>query len=199
MEPSCFDDLTKALATATSRRQALKAIAATVGGLLGLGGVGTALANCKPNGIGCNIGSQCCSGACCHGTCTNLGTTSNCGSCGNTCGANQVCQNGTCVTPCTTSGGTCGGDTECCSGTCCQGTCCGSGQVCLSNGSCATPCSDQAVPCSGSCGQGVCLVDSSDVAIYCRGSGAFISDCTTDSTCPKGYFCSIGGGCVPLC
>lgn len=34
MEPSKFDELTKALATSTSRRQALKAIAATaLGGL----------------------------------------------------------------------------------------------------------------------------------------------------------------------
>ena len=42
MEPNTFDELTKALATATSRRQALKTIAAaTIGGVLGLGGIGT--------------------------------------------------------------------------------------------------------------------------------------------------------------
>ena len=42
MKPSRFDDLTKALATATSRRQALKAIAATtLGGILGLSGIET--------------------------------------------------------------------------------------------------------------------------------------------------------------
>ncbi len=37
MDPSRFDELTKALATATSRRQTLKTIAAaTLGGILGL-------------------------------------------------------------------------------------------------------------------------------------------------------------------
>src|ERR1051326_8578828 len=45
MEPNTFDELTKALATATSRRQALKTIAATtLGSIFGLGGIGTALA-----------------------------------------------------------------------------------------------------------------------------------------------------------
>jgi hypothetical protein len=45
MDSTRFDDLTKALATATSRRQALKALAAaTVGGMLGLGGIGTTFA-----------------------------------------------------------------------------------------------------------------------------------------------------------
>ena len=45
MEPTRFDEFTKVLATPTTRRQALKAIAATtLGGLLGLGGIGTAFA-----------------------------------------------------------------------------------------------------------------------------------------------------------
>jgi hypothetical protein len=49
MEPSKFDDLTKALATATSRRQALKAIGAALGGALGLSRIGIAFADqCKP-------------------------------------------------------------------------------------------------------------------------------------------------------
>ncbi len=111
MEPSRFDELTKALATATSRRHALKALAATVGGLLSLGSIGTAFANCKPNGIGCNTRTQCCSGQCQHGAC------------------------------CTSQeGATCSADRDCCSGNCSNGICCGSGQVGLCNGSCATPC-----------------------------------------------------------
>src|SRR6266571_6377594 len=45
MDSSRFDELTKALATATSRRQVLKAIAATtLGGIFGLGGADLALA-----------------------------------------------------------------------------------------------------------------------------------------------------------
>src|SRR5437588_1033350 len=65
MEPSRFDELTKALATATSRRQALKAIAATVGGTLGLSRIGTVFAKpCTPNGKHCNSKTICCSGFC---------------------------------------------------------------------------------------------------------------------------------------
>ena len=44
MDPTSFDDLTKALASSTSRRQVLKTIVATtLGSLLGLDGIGTAL------------------------------------------------------------------------------------------------------------------------------------------------------------
>jgi hypothetical protein len=46
MDSTPFDDLTKALATSTSRRQALKALAATaIGSLLSLGGNGTTFAS----------------------------------------------------------------------------------------------------------------------------------------------------------
>lgn len=101
MNPSTFDDLTKTLATSTSRRQALKTIAATaLGGILGLSGIGTAFAKCKPAGIGCNSNSQCCSGGCCHGTCRDLSNDpNNCGKCGNVC-STGVCQNGTCTSTC---------------------------------------------------------------------------------------------------
>ncbi len=45
MESSRFDELTKALATTTSRRQMLKTLAASVvGGILGLGRADLALA-----------------------------------------------------------------------------------------------------------------------------------------------------------
>ncbi len=67
MEPSRFDELTKALATSTSRRQALKTIAATtLGSTLGLAGIGTAFAKpkCHRNGTGCDTSFQCCSGFC---------------------------------------------------------------------------------------------------------------------------------------
>src|SRR5689334_15406294 len=66
MDPSRFDDLTKTLATSTSRRQALKTIAATtLGGILGLSGIGTAFAKCKPATHKCNHDHQCCSGMVC--------------------------------------------------------------------------------------------------------------------------------------
>ena len=66
MDSSRFDDLTKAVATATSRRQALKAIAATtLGSILGLAGIGTAFAKCHGTGHNCEENSTCCSGTCC--------------------------------------------------------------------------------------------------------------------------------------
>src|SRR6202035_2110212 len=89
MDPTKFDDLTKALATSTSRRQALKTIAATtIGGILGLAGIGTAFAKCKDTGHICSKNEHCCSGYCCNGTCSDC-----------PCGQVKLC-NGTCVTPC---------------------------------------------------------------------------------------------------
>src|SRR5436305_4494913 len=133
MEPSRFDELTKGLAAATSRRQALKTIAATtVGSILGLTGLRTAFAKpqCKPNGHGCGTNKQCCSGYCDP-------TTSLC-----------ACQPGTCTDTCP-----CPSGQNCCNGTCSDCPC---GQVKLCDGSCATPCSDPGGSCSGSCGSGLC-------------------------------------------
>jgi hypothetical protein len=75
-----FDDFTKALATATSRRQALKAIGVALGGVLGLGSIGTAFADktCKQLGQGCNNKKN----LCCPGL---------------------ICQSGVCVAPTTTT------------------------------------------------------------------------------------------------
>jgi hypothetical protein len=73
-----FDDLTKALATSTSRRAAFKTIAATiVGSILGLGGIGTASAA----GVKCPRGSHPCGPNCCpNGTscCPKSGVCSKC-------------------------------------------------------------------------------------------------------------------------
>ena len=89
MNSSRFDNLTKALATSTSRRQALKAIVATIiGGLLGLDGIGTASAKCHGAGHPCDENSTCCSHLCCNGVC---------------CDSGQICQNGACVSPTTTT------------------------------------------------------------------------------------------------
>src|SRR5260370_17222114 len=60
MDPSKFDVFTKVLATATSRRQALKAIGATVGGILGIGGASTALAKCAGTAENFSQSSQSC-------------------------------------------------------------------------------------------------------------------------------------------
>jgi len=112
MDSTRFDEFTKVLARSTSRRQALKAIGAALGGALGLGQAGEALAaKCKGPGANCNSPQQCCSlncskGICCpsgttncgRGTCVNLSSSlTNCGSCGHACAAGQGCCNGTCT------------------------------------------------------------------------------------------------------
>jgi len=74
MDATRFDDLTKALATSTSRRAALKTIAATtIGGILGLAGMGTAFAKCQNFRHACGNNTQCCSNVCCNGTCCAIG------------------------------------------------------------------------------------------------------------------------------
>jgi len=73
MDATRFDDLTKALATSTSRRVALKAIGAALGGALGLSSIGTAFATCRAARRSCGTPKQCCSNVCCNGTCCAIG------------------------------------------------------------------------------------------------------------------------------
>src|SRR5215472_10579735 len=108
MDPTKFDELTKALATSTSRRQALKTIAATtIGSILGLGGIGTAFAKCHNAGHNCEENSTCCSQNCCIAAGQTEGVC---------CASGKTCQNGTCVTPCTPFGSACSGSDVCCRG-----------------------------------------------------------------------------------
>ena len=146
MEPSRFDDLTKTLATATSRRQALKTIAATtLGGILGLAGIGTAFAakNCKKLGQGCNTKKN----LCCPGL---------------------ICQGGVCVAPvppCLTAD-TCCPDPTTCQEMCCTGqfgtglSTCSSGFACARTSTCGDRCgSDNDCSCGGpgcTCVSGIC-------------------------------------------
>jgi hypothetical protein len=61
MDATRCDDFTKGLATSTSRRAALKTIAATtIGGKLGLAGIGTAFAGDKCGNQDCPPGTICC-------------------------------------------------------------------------------------------------------------------------------------------
>jgi hypothetical protein len=83
MDATRFDDLTKGLATSPSRRAALKTIAATtIGGILGLAGIGTAFAACQARGHKCGNNEQCCSNVCCNLVC---------------CGSGQTCDERICV------------------------------------------------------------------------------------------------------
>src|SRR5881227_1354875 len=70
MNPSNFDELTKALANSPSRRHALKVIVtASIGGLFGLTSIRTVFGAgkkppCHRNGLGCDRHSDCCSQFC---------------------------------------------------------------------------------------------------------------------------------------
>jgi len=172
MEPSRFDDLTKALATSTSRRQALKTITATtLGSILSLAGIGTVFAKstCKANGHGCGNNKQCCSGFCDQ-------TTSTC-----------ACKPGTCNSVCTCPSG------QLCSGGQCV---CPPGAIQLCNGTCATNCFSTG--CSNSC---QCVQDAAAGNYYCA-QGAASQGCSSDCDCRIGEFCVSGsptGFCTGAC
>jgi len=160
MDSTRFDEFTKALATRTSRRQALKTLAATtVGGIFGLSWVGHADARlCRDLGQNCSSNAECCSSYCpnttyqcacapgltgCNGTCTNTNTDSNnCGKCGNVCTSGQICVNGTCTNT-NTDSNNCG---KC-------GNVCTSGQICV-NGTCQCP--SGTTLCGGTCKSSTC-------------------------------------------
>jgi hypothetical protein len=209
MEQDRFDDLTRALARGTSRRQALKLLGGSLaGGLLAFLGVGEAAADnlCKPIGKKCNKTSQCCGVAnatvTCNGTCqvgackagfgncddnpangceTPLNTNTNCGACGNACTEDQTCQDGKCVSVCPPSPA-CSDTCHCDPGqTCVNGTCC-SGQVCGST------CCDFFETCCGStcCGFGQTCVN---------GTCCFSSQVCGSTCCGFGQTC-VDGTCV---
>ncbi len=164
MESSRFDEFTKALVTSTTRRRALRTLAVTLGGVLGLGKVSVAFAEADPPyngaqshttnfdcGFGCLAGYDCVNGQClCGGQpcpfgflCSNGQCVCPCGQthCGDQCCPyGYVCSNGQCVCPippcCPQGERRCG--TICCpqGGICCQGHCCPAGSTCGGNGLC---------------------------------------------------------------
>ena len=222
MQSSNFDELTKALAASTSRRHALRLIAtASVGALLGLGGVSTAFAGHrrrsrtrtspsrtpKPNKdcakwcaqvFGPNTPAA---GQCTSDAAHNKGL---CKQCGSTAPSSICCnRNGSGF----------------CDGTVAGATCCPSGQHC-DNGDCVADCLPNCTGktcgddgCGGSCGtcssgqtciNGSCC--SNACGSVCCGSG---ERCLADGCCPTDHFvcantycCSVGdlcteSGCCP--
>ncbi len=155
MESSTFDELTRVLASSTSRRQVLKTItAATLGGMLGLGGISVALANnsacahfcASVFGADTPAAGQCTSDAAHHkGLCYSCGPASPAGtqticcsenssgqctsySSATCCSGVQTCQNGGCCTPDGANSGqtnACTQNSDCCSGFCNSAGFCG--------------------------------------------------------------------------
>src|SRR5438067_8932055 len=200
MQPSNFDELTKALATSTSRRQALRTIlGASIGGLLGIGGISTAFgrqrhrtritapsgpkgnSNCakwcaQVFGPNTSAAGQCASQAA-HGT-------GLCRMCG-TADPSSIC----CVR--NTSGY--------CSGTSAARCPCDSAQCQTcdeQHGNCVSTCSSSETCCNGTCAQ--CCMDSDCTGQKCC-SGT-CSQCSADSDCPSGQTCQNGQCvCTPNC
>jgi len=207
MEPSQFDEFTKSLATPTSRRQALKRLAAgTFGSILALSGLGTAFAKTK-----CPPGLTDCGGKCVD----TKKDPNNCGVCGTKC-KSGLCVNGLCCPP---GANQCGN--SCCSFTCCPGNVCtdtqndkkncGScGNVCPSgdickNGQCVKPtCSPvTCAPPSGCNNNPNCsCFHTAEGGVACTQEG-FCNGCTSSSSCPPGQVCVVntccGSACLALC
>ena len=188
MEPSQFDEFTKAMATPTSRRQAIKTfVASTFGGIFALSGLGRAFASgCHP---ACSGGKTCCGGKCVD-TKTDP---HNCGVCGTVC-KSGLCVNGLC---CPVGAVKCGN--SCCSFTCCNGTCIntckGLQQACTSSCQC---CNTQ--------GKTICAEDLGRGVVCCNLPGGSCSndfDCCADEVCsggkcqcdPSGDFCTKNAEC----
>ena len=181
MNPSNFDDLTKALANSTSRRHAIRTIiTASIGGLLGLTSIGTAFgkrrSKCFKNGHFCTQATECCSVNCQSNECVGL--------CGDSCNQHCQCPKGQ---PCVAG--------FCCPTDCCSQADCATGQrTCLSNGTCARKC---VTP--GECQNAGCAVGSD-----CNGRGLCenpptTTGCSSDNDCPTGQLCGGFGFCADAC
>ena len=173
MELSKFNELTKALATATTRREALRRI----GGILG----GTALAGLFP---GLALAGT---SACAHFCNTVFG--------GDTpasaqCAADAAHHKGLCYTCGPASPG--GTQTICCresNGLCTSyssATCCSSGLTCFANGTCAMPCYSEFC-----CGNNNYFCDqlSPGFNYFCVDINSGGSHCGSDLDCPPGMVC----------
>jgi hypothetical protein len=134
----------------------------------------------------------------CGSTCVNTSNDlANCGSCGMTCAAGEVCSNGGCAL-------TCGGGTTKC-GTMCNdtlidpsncGTCataCGADQVCTA-GSCVSTCTSGQVVCNNAC------VDPNTSNAYCGATnGCGVGDAgNAGAVCGPEQHC-VAGACAFAC
>lgn len=176
MKSQAFDELSKQVATATTRRQALRYFAVAAGAtvLPWTAASPAQAARCRKNDQPCRASSECCSQFCdpTTGRCAGCdpGTVACGGTCVSACTAPLVLNPLTCACECPNGTAPCG--TTCCSTfyvccaqsnsccppltTCCgAGNCCTSAQVCQS-GACCTP---EGAPCTSSqecCGGGRC-------------------------------------------
>lgn len=203
MDPTRFDELTKTLATATSRRQALQRIGGTLTGVV-LASLlpGRALASPKTCtsfclsvfGAGTSAARQCITDASQHmGLCYSCGPAS-------AAGTQPICCSQNSSGHCTSySSATC-----CTSGLTCQnGQCvtagCPTDCTKLSNGTCARLC-NTAADCT--CGSHFCGSELNGGVLagaVCTVLGNSKGSCMSDSECPIGYYCNGSGNCDQAC
>jgi len=193
-----FEELSKALTTTTSRRQAMKIFGATaIGGVMSLVGAGGAGAiapgRCRKGGTTCRQNLECCSNFCdpSTGRCACPSGTFECpssGICVGPCGPGQVFNPTTCACECPAGTTTCG-QTCCTTGqTCCSGTCCPRGQVCANGACCINPltCTTNSDCCTSyRCVKGLCQPCTNPPT------------CKSSAECCSGYVCAQGGICTP--
>ncbi len=183
MDGNRFDNLTRTLASGTSRRTTLKGLVAGVAMALGLRHEADAAQAqcgnvvCAADPSVCNEGCVCC-----------------------------VFRNGNsrCMSPeqCQRLGGK--------SARCTTSADCPPGQMCLQDGSCADVALDCAgsTTCPGTdqyCNNNACLCTTSIDDVLVCGSFACGASCSSNTDCPAGYYCQQAGSgccgqvCIPFC
>lgn len=221
MDPTRFDELTRALVTGTTRRRVLGGMLGALGGALGFGdaiaarcgnpgSTCTSVAGCcgaltcvagrcqtpsakhDPSARGCPIGQTRCGGAC-----FDVNTDdNNCGACGAVCsGVTPLCSQGSCI--CTDI--SCPPGFICCNGSCVAGACCadsdcGACETCSGTHQCLRDTTRNGEHCSG----GIC-VDGGCCASAC-GAGDSLTCCAAGATCTSdGICCASGVSCNDVC
>jgi hypothetical protein len=214
MESDRFDNISRYLGAARSRRHALAALAtALVAHLFRLSAPDEAEAKCKGYKGKCKSKSKCCDGVGLHCKkdrcrckkgwkrcassgkgCTHVkADPDNCGSCGNECPpATPCCINGSCQ--------------EMCGGSCCvdcyndvfQGlpqpgteTCCSSGSGALCKGNKKDSSDDVCCWPDQECVAGECCSDGYDGAVICGGVCCASASCCNGECCPEGQVCAM--------
>lgn len=225
MDPTQFDDLTRALSAGSTRTPTRRSVLATLAaGVAALGGLvaDTEARKRKRKCRGANKDKTFCPGAGCKDVTSDP---AHCGICFRACAADQTCETGRCTGgagPCVPqcAGAVCGADDgcggRCFAGSCPDGqTCGGGGEPNVCGTGCTPSCDDKQCGsdgCNGSCGDcpdgqicrdnGTCIPQQGG---GCDPACGFNQVCENDTCvpapnrCSPGFVCSGFGGDPPAC